>query len=616
MRLHPGRRWLPATVACLLVAGIFAPLAVFGQSGGSQGQAQLAALVSAAAGSKAYATGVVDYAASSGLSVGAAEAKLSLGNSLLAGAQADLSAGAYPSGIEAAQAAMSDFAAAASDSSVALGNAGLTASADYSAAVSAVAEVNATVNVIASVAAQACAGASGAQGLAQTCAQAEAQVATAGTDLSQAASLLVGSNGQAAASADVPQALSLVAQARAAIAPCQAELATIASFTYVQRGEAYVSAVLDPLYASANATLDAEQSVLSSVTAYQASWSGYSQAQASAAAGVTSAASALGTAISQVDPSSVSSSIGSAQSVAGQVSTEMTALLGITLLGTLYPNVIADVNNCATASGAYSSALASAQNWSGAYLQTPLSGFSSYLSTGTSYAAAVQADGSSYASACDTVVTDLSGLLNVLTLGSLIQPIYSVLSGLQVSPTVSGANSALSQEIAGMSAVEGALSSLGGAVASGEPSISVSASLLAGAEAVSSEGSAYLNATAMAAMGQVYASVQATSQAAGSFISSAQACLQATVGGYAGALGSLGSASSSLGTQTRASARAAATAASYVQSDSQARAAATAAGRADVSQALQLFSAQNVPDGVSALADASLEFRAALGAST
>ena len=117
-------------------------------------------------------------------------------------------------------------------------------------------------------------------------------------------------------------------------------------------------------------------------------------------------------------------------------------------------------------------------------------------------------------------------------------------------------------------------------------------------------------------MGQVYASVQSTSQAAGSFISSAQACLQADVGGYPGTVASLDSAGSSLSTQTQASSGAAATAATYVQGDAQVRTTAAAAGRADVSRALQLFSAQNVQGGVGELASASLEFQAASSAST
>lgn len=608
MSVRTGRRWLPIIVVCLLLAGIFAPVEALGQaSPSSQQQGQLALLVSVAESSRTYAHGAVDYAASSGLSVGSAQARLAQGDSLLSTAQADLQAGAnLAAGIESAQAAMSDYSAAAATASLALSNAGLTASVDYDAAVSAVAEVNATVNVVASVAAQACASGSTAQAFAQACAQVSAQVSAARLDLAQASSLLVRSDGQVVASADVSQALSLVAKARAQVEASQSELLTIASYTYVLRGQAYVASVVNPLSAGANATIKAEGSAVTNLTDYQMSWTAYAHAQASAVTSVSSAASALGTAISQVDTGAVATSISSAQSTAGQVNTEMSALLAITALAA-FPSVIADIDACVSATSSYESALASASTWSNAYSQTSVSGFGSYLSTGTSDSAAVQSAGSAYVSAYNKVVQDLSGLLTVPG----VQAIYNILVGLPVSSTVSGADSALSQETSAMATVQSGISSLSTAVASSGPDIIVSNTLLDDAAASSAQGTIYLNATAAAALAQVSAYAQATAQAAQAYVASAQACLQTTIGGYADSAASLASSGTALDTQTQASVSVTGSAVAYISSDLRLRSSEAATGRADVAQALQFLSSQNVSAGVAAIAQACLEFRMA-----
>ena len=615
MNIHSERKWLPAAVALVLIGGIFAPIAVFGQADVSGQQGQLTALIGAAESSRSYAESAVSYAAANGLSVGTAQAQLSQGNSLLATAQADLQAGTnLGGGLLAVQAAMSDYAAAAESTSITLGNAGLTSSVDYYAALSAVTGVNATIDVVASVEAQACgavAAASVAQGFVQACAQVNAQVTAARADVSQASSLLVQSSGHVAASANISQALSLVAQARADMQACQSLLLTVASYTYTQRGEAYLTAVVDPLYASANATILSEQSLIANLTGYQSSWTAYALSQGSATANVGSSASALGTAISQVDTGAASISLAAASATAGDVSADMSALLaiaGILALSTL----VSAIQACAAATTSYSGALASAGAWSGAYSRTQLSAFSSYLSTGSSDSATVASTGSSFVSAYQTVVADLAPYQ--FTIPGL-QTVYNNLAGLQVSATVIGTNSALSQETSAMGIVQTDISSLNTAVSSGDAAILVSSNLLAHASVLSAEGGAYLNATARSALGEVSALASATLQAAQSYVASAQACLQASVGTYSSAASSLGASDASLGTQTQGSASATATAVTYVQSDSRARTAMAAAGQADLAGALQLFSDQNVSAGVAAMAQASVEFQSASGAS-
>ena len=614
MNVQSERRWLPAAVACLLIAGVFTPLAVFGQASSSGKQIQLAALVSAAESSRSYAAGAVGYAAASGLSVSAAQAQLSQGDSLLAIAESDLQSGAdLAAGIQAVQGAMSAYEAAAVSSSLALSDAGLTASVSYFAALSAVTEVNATVAAIAAVEAQACGSAgaatSGVQGFVQACAQISGQLTSASADLNQAASLLVQSGGHIAATADVSQAVSLVAQARADAQACQSLLLTIASYTYSQRGEAYVSAVVDQFYSGANATAASEQSLVANLTGYQNDWKAYASSQSSGVTGVNSSATALETAISQVDTGAVSASISAASTTAGDVSADMSSLLSIAGVLAL-SNLVSAVQACATSATSYSGALASANSWGRAYSGTQLSTFSGYLNTGASDASTVQSAGEVYVSDCQAVVADLAAYLFIPG----VQAVYDDLTGLQVSGTVNGANAALSQAVSAMGTVEADIASLDAAVSSAEAAILVGGDLLTAASGISATRSAYLNATAKSALGQVSTGASATAQAAQSFVASAQACLQASVGTYPSAVTSLESSGTALGTQTQSSTSAAADAVAYVQSDSRVRTATVAVGRADLTEAFQLFSSLNVSAGVAAMAQASLEFQAATGA--
>ena len=616
MNASSMRKWLPALVACVLVVGIFTPVVALGQANSSRQQSQLSVLVAAADSSRSYATSTVDYASASGLSVAAAQAQLSQGDSLLATAQSDLQAGSnLADGLNAVQAALSDYASASASASVALSSAGLAAIVDYHAAVSAVAEVNATAEVAASVAAQACAGAaassSGSQAFAQACAQVSANVASARTHLGEAASLLSESSGQAAATANVTQALSLAAQARADVQACQALILTMASYTYSQRGQAYILAVIDPLGISANATVQAEQTLITRLATYQMNWTDYARSQASTTANVGSSASGLEAAISQVDASSVSPIISGALSTSGQVSNEMSALLSVSGIIAL-PGVVADINACVSSTDSYAAALGNAQTWNSAYAQASLSGFAAYLSTGTTDASTLQQSGSAYVTAFNKVVADLSSLLGIPG----VQAIYNVLVGLSVSGGVGGVNASLQQETGAMGAVLTEISSLSTAVSSGKANILVGSNLLATAASFSSEGTAYLNATATASIGQINASARSTSEAAQSYVAGATAMLQTSIGTYSNSAATLASSGASLKSQTQAAASATVSAGSYVQSDSRVRSSEIVGGRADATQALQLFSSQNVPAGVATMARAYVEFQSASAVST
>ena len=610
MNLRPGRKWLPALAVLMLAAGIFTPLAVHGQAGGStQQQSQLAVLNTNAQSSKSYAHSTVEYAVENGLSVTAAQAQLGQGDSLLAAAQADAQSGTNPAeGIQSVEAAMTAYSGAAASASVAISDAGLAASVDYYAAVSSIAEVNATVEVAASVAAQACAGSAGstpaAQALTQACAQVNVQVASARAQLSQAASLLVQSNGHVGTSVDVSQAGSFVAQARVEVQSCQSLLLTIASYSYGQRGQAYVQSVVEPLSAAANLTIRAEQSVLANLTSLQTTYETYVGGQEGAAQGVVSSASALGTAIAQVNTDAVSANAGAAESTEAELHVDLQALLTLPTIAAL-PGVVADIDTALSASTSFNSALASVNSWAGAFSQAELSDFGGFLGTWNGDAMSAQAAGENYLTSYQTVVSDLS----VPALEALSQ-VQAVLS-LPVSQTEGAAETSIQQATSAMATVQTDIAGLTSAVGSAQPSILVSGSTLSAAGTLSTQGNLYLNSTADAAMAEVAASVQATAQAAQAFITSAHACLNATVGAYAGSFASLETSGAGLGTQTQGSASAIATAGAYISSDSRIRTTEASMGEADTASALSLFASQDIPAGVAAMAQASIQFQAA-----
>jgi hypothetical protein len=477
-----------------------------------------------------------------------------------------------------------------------------------------VTEVNATASFIARVAAQACAEAevtgSNSSAFAQACAQAQAQTTSANAHLDQAASLLAQASGQAAASANLTQALSLVALARGEVNASQSDLVTIASYTYAQRGQAFLTSVVLPLSAKANATVDAEMSALANLTQFQTAYSAYAQSQGTATANVKSSASVLQAAISAVDTSSVSSSISAAQSTSADVSSEMSALLNLAGLATM-TSVVGDIHACASASSSYQATLGSAESQSSAYTQAQLPSFSGYLSAMVSDASAVQSAGSTYVSSCQAVTTDLSTLLLIPG----VQTIYNVLVGLQISGTASSANSSLQTESSSMTTVQSDIASMTSAITTSESSILVGSTLVSAASTASNQCTVFLNETGAAAVANVSASLGTTAQAAQSFVAEANLSTNGTIGAFSSGAATLSTAVSSLSAQTKSSLTTTTTAVGFVHSDINSRVSEVTSSQVDVSQAFQLFSSLNVSAGASAMAQACLELQAAASVS-
>ena len=611
----PGMRSLTRiAVVGLLLAGIVTPVLCFGQPGASaQTQTQLAAMLGVAQASRSYAYSTVNSAASHELSVSSAQAKLAEGDSLLATAEADAQQGNnLAAGIHAAQAAMDDYTSAAVSASIALANAHLTLSVDYSAAVGAVTEVNATASFLASVAARACASgtasASGAGPISQACAELTAQDSAAAANLKDAASLLEGVSSQANATASLSQAMALVSMAREEVTAGQADLLTVASYGYSARAQSYIASVVLPLSAEANATIRSEQSLQENLAAVQGGLEAYAKTQAPAVANVTASLSALAEAIAQVNPAQTSSSVNSSASVASAVNSDMSALLSIPGIAAL-PSVSGAIQSCSSASSTYGTNLASAAAESNLFSGRLVASFGAYLDTIKQDYASVVASGSSFSTAYQAVIGDINTTIILAIPG--VQSIFNDLTSLQVGSSVAGADSSLQAETGAMERVEGAYNSATAAIASSKTSILMNSTLLATASSISNQGPTYLNLTAAGAVSTASDSIQTVVAAARSFMADANASMGATIGTLGESYTVLLNEGESLNASVNRSVTCAANAMAYVGSDASARVTEAASGRAQVSEALVLFSNRNIASGVSALAQGTLDLQAA-----
>jgi trimeric autotransporter adhesin len=616
-----GSRLLPAAIACLFLAGVFTPLALQGQ-GVPAGPAQLSVLIGAAESSRLYAHSAVDFAVSHGLAVAGAQSHLDQGDSLLASAKADAQAGNdLAAGIQAAEAAMSAYTEASAEATIALSNAGLATSFDYYAAEDAIVEINATASVALAVTAQACASAGAAAlnaaAFAQACSQVNTQVRSTRANLNQAASLLVHAHGQANATLNLSQAILLIESARGEVASCQSALVTIASYSYSARGRAFVSSVVVPLSAQANATIKAEQSVLANLTQLESTYAAYDQSQSTAVANVTSSASAVATVISQAetDAATVSTKVSSAQSTETQTQQDLSGISSLIAPFTSVNAVAALQTSIQTAESsgtAYSSKASAAGNDVSALDSTSIASLSTYLTTVQGDQTSVSAYTAAYTSACSSVQAQLTAVVNLGIISGLAQWQTNLTTDCSaVTSTTSNLGTAIQSVVSDITTLQSKASSLASVISSSTSAVLVDTSLVSTAGSISTKGKAYVNATSNAALAKVSTEVQATAQTAQSLITSANACLQASVSAYASGALVLSNSAASLRTQSHGYVTMLATAASYVSSDTRTRTSDAVVGRADVSQALQLFSALNVSAGAATMAQASVEFQAA-----
>ncbi|HKT22564.1 MAG TPA: hypothetical protein VJR06_08155, partial [Nitrososphaerales archaeon] len=273
---------------------------------------------------------------------------------------------------------------------------------------------------------------------------------------------------------------------------------------------------------------------------------------------------------------------------------------------------VSDVSACQSATTSFTQQVNAVNTESAAYSQAGISAFPAYVATMNRYASNLQSTGTAYTAAYAKVLSDLSPLLGSNLAG--LSTIYADLLGLQVSGSVSGVEGSLGQATSAMATVQADIDAYANAVATQDSLIVMQPELLGSAASVASSAQAYLDAAGASAMANASVSVQAVSHAAQLFVASANSSTSLEVGFFGSAEQSLASSGTALVAQTSACARAVATAGTYIDADIDSRVADSVTAQGDVASALQLFSSLDIGGGVSAMAQASLEFQAASAA--
>jgi hypothetical protein len=609
---------MTAAVAGLLAASLLVSasgLAIAGAEGAAS--AQLQTLVLAAQTSRSYASTLVSKAASNALDVASEQALLASGDNFLAEAQADLSTSTnLAAGIQDARVAMQDYTGAAIGSSLLLENAGPTTSVDLAAVADAETEVNATVALVSKLVTQACesitVNSANATLFRQSCADAKSGIVNATLAVGEAVSFVAQARVDPSSSVDISQAYTALAEARGDVNASAVELATISSFTYYQRGETYYRTVLLDLYSAANSSVGAQQAASANLTGIQNSFTANVKALTDLAAKVLT----LDSAVEQPWPLAlnVSSSAAASESVAAEVSSNLTSLLGIAagLVGS--GSLISAINTAQKATSAYSNSVATANSTSAGYTSASIPSFAGYLAGLDTDKQTSRSAGLTFVSDYASVGVQLEALIK--TLGILApQALLNANSTLttlegKVSTTTGSLNEVLTTETQAMSSFDGAVNATIAAfgAASG---VSVNSSTVQAMKALAQNEAVYLNATALETVDSAATSIPSQANSTAEFIEQLNASLSGTVLHYIGSINLLAGTEASVGSGATATASALAGAVAVVRADSSARANALTAAKGEVTLALSFFSNLQVSAGVSAMLDAGADFRTA-----
>jgi hypothetical protein len=613
MKPRPGRKATGVAgflVAVLLVSS--AGLAIVEAQGATP--AQLQTMIQAAESSRAYAAGLVADAASHALNVASEQSFLASGDTLLAQAKADLlSSVNLGAGIQDAQAAMQDYTGAAAGSSLELKNAGLTTSVDLAAAVDAEAEVNATASIVAKLATRACESISVISAnvslFQDSCAEAASGIANATLDLGEAAALIAQANLNASAGADISQAFSILAQAREDVNASASELATISSFTYYQRGEAYYSQVLLGPYASANSSIREQNSVFANLSAVQSSFKASVEAAAQAYGNLTELADNPAGGLLFV----FNEIANGAKSTASEASSNFTSLLRIVSSLAGSAPLVSSINTAQAGTSAYSNAVVTVNSSANGFTSTSIPDFSAYLAGLDAASQSVNSTGQTFIADYSNVQVQLEALIRVL--GVLAPPALltanTTLTSLKTKVTgIPGSlDSYLAMETEEMSSFGSTVNATVVALRP-ESGAVVSAATVQALVAIAHEEAVYLNATSLAAVRSSASSIQSDANATAVLVTSANSSLSKTVGQFYDSIGSLlttyilgGWANKTTSALTRA--------VSVVSSDLAARTSALTYAKLEVTSALSFFYSLDVSIGVSLMVAADTNFQAA-----
>ncbi|HEV2390324.1 MAG TPA: hypothetical protein VGS04_06320, partial [Nitrososphaerales archaeon] len=473
----------------------------------------LQSLVLAATASGRYAQGVVDLAASSGLSVSSETSLIASGNASLAGAEAALNPGGnLTAGLNDVHAAMGNFTEASLNADASLQGAGLVTSTDVQAELGTLAALNSSTLQLSSVIEATCtsslAGSPQSNAFQQDCATGRSWIANATSELSAAASLLGGANGASAGGS-----AGAISQAKTDIAGAESVLEALTPLTYAQRGEAYVNGPLASEVSAANASAKLQTALVGwyehDVSAFQS----LSATQSSFAGSVTSSASTVSADISSVPMAPVSSSVAAQQS---NLASDLSSLNSFSqLLGSLplplgvISSLQADDSAAVASLDTYTSSLSAVGSSAGSFSGTTVAGFPAYLSGFNSADSTEGTDAAAFASSFSTFQSHLGTVAGEFPLISLLGTWVSTFAQLGTSESAGAAQVASS-----LAAADTLAQTLGSGIAAltaqvqGASSVEVSSALQQNVSAVISSEAQLLNSTALASLSTASASLQ------------------------------------------------------------------------------------------------------------
>jgi hypothetical protein len=609
-----------AVVALILLVGTLAPHLASAQGSGGATSAQLQSEIQIASSGLTYSSGLLSTATARGLSVASALALIGSGNSSLAAARAALSSGGDATvGSQDAQASAQDFNAAADILGIALEGSGLTAYANFGSAAGAIASANATTTAISTTITNACAtipvNSTLSSAFEQDCSSAKADVSASLGALSRASVEATGAeSGKAGASLSASAAL--VTQARGNLSQAAAVLGALSTYTYGARGEAFTTGPMANEAASANASVLAQEALVTQYASVASGFQSYSAGLGGGVDAVTSSANAALAAVSSVDPTSVASDASAQEANLAAIQSNL-ALLGQQLPDILPSNATGALDDDVAAAQAaltpYASDVANVETVASAFSQASVSGFPAYSTSFQSASAPVSNDAQAFLSSYASLQVDLESAAGAFPLLTELSQWSGAMIALGQS-AASGSDSldtSLQAMGTGLTLVGTDISSLTTAIQSSLVGVQVSAALVQEATAVSSSEAGWLNSTGAATVAAAATSLQTTASLASSFTASSQALLQLQLGQITPAVQSVASQGSLLDSQVTATSAAMSPVGAVILGDIQARIQAVASAKALIVQALPLLEGGQVSQGAGLLLQASAELQMA-----
>jgi hypothetical protein len=613
-----NRKGMAVVLVCVIAGSFLLPQVVFAQNGVLQPtSSQAQAMLEIAQSAQLYAKGLLLIASEAGLNVTQAHESIISGDNALAQAKSELGLD-VTSAIASTKLATGYYMIASGGLSSELQEAGLLPTVDASTVLSSVVELNDTASRLLVVVIRVCqtisAEVNSSSTALQECSTAEADLNSAMTNVEIAAAS-AGRYRAGETGTSLTEAINALVTARGQISEASSLLQQLSAYGYPDRARAFILSNLTPIMNALNASLQQQTSLITQFEQIESSFRGYSNAQSYAVSSATSSALAVSQALGSISFGNSTSAVSSAQSNLLQVEANLTLLsqqvnlyLPLNLANLLLGNITATQSSAV----AYNDSLIRLESVEGSYTSTTVDSFGYYVNGFQSAAANVSASGNAFVDSYSQLQAQVNYILGILPLLQWLLQWNLTLSllGQGVTSTTNAVDSSDDALGASLTSAAGTIVNFESAVASVSPSIKLDTAYESNVTAVLENEQTHLNATALAALAQVNSSLKSTSDLSNAFIVQLNALASANVSYFSYGSFSLSSGGTSLVSQTSTCLDTMSTASAYMNSVAQAEATVLQTAQADMSQAMLLFSNEQIAAGVSLLAKASVELQA------